>query len=411
MDVTKKIIISMIAAMTLGVIVNLFLIDFTFIGAIISLADIVGQIFLACLQLVVIPLVLFSILSAIFNINAGSALGKIGIKAIVGYISTTIIAVIIGLAFATLFSPGQGSILEMPTGSTDVVIAPNFANVFINFFPKNPFSALASGNIIQVITMAIIFGFALRSLGDKVTQIKVLIDQLNTLVFEVVDWIIMISPMGVFCLIFITFSLQGFSVFIPLLGYVSVVIASLFFHALFTYGTILTVFKLSPIQYLKNMRTPMLFGFSTASSAATIPLTLKALRENCGVDRSVSSFVVPIGATINMDGTAIMQGVATVFISNLYGIDLSILDYLMVVITATLASIGTASVPSAGLIMLTMVLSQVGLPVEGIALIIGIDRLLDMIRTSINVSGDGVISCIIAKSEGLLNTNQFNVKR
>ena len=155
----------------------------------------------------------------------------------------------------------------------------------------------------------------------------------------------------------------------------------------------------------------MLFGFSTASSAATIPLTLKALRENCGVDPAVSSFVVPIGATINMDGTAIMQGVATVFISNLYGIDLTIVDYSLIVITATLASIGTASVPSAGLIMLTMVLSQVGLPVEGIALIIGIDRLLDMIRTSINVSGDGVISCIIAKSEGLLDTHQFNVKR
>jgi Na+/H+-dicarboxylate symporter len=411
MDVTKKIIISMIAAMTLGVVVNLLLIDLAFIGVIISLADIVGQIFLACLQLVVIPLVLFSILSAIFNINEGPALGKISVKAIVGYISTTIIAVIIGLAFATLFSPGQGSMLEMPAGSTDVVTAPNFADVFVNFFPKNPFSALASGNIIQVIIMAIIFGFALRSLGDKVAQVKALIDQLNVLVFAVVDWVIKVSPIGVFSLIFVTFSLQGFSIFIPLLGYVSVVISSLFFHAFFTYGIILTVFKLSPIQYFRNMRTPMLFGFSTASSAATIPLTLKALRENCGVDPAVSSFVVPIGATINMDGTAIMQGVATVFISNLYGIDLTIVDYSLIVITATLASIGTASVPSAGLIMLTMVLSQVGLPVEGIALIIGIDRLLDMIRTSINVSGDGVISCIIAKSEGLLDTHQFNVKR
>jgi DAACS family dicarboxylate/amino acid:cation (Na+ or H+) symporter len=410
MDLTKRIILSMLLGVLLGVIVNVFASNLVVTLLLVQIADLIGKVFLACLQMVVIPLVLFSILSAIINIDGGNAIGKISLKAITAYLCTTLVAITIGLCFATLFSPGQNASFMLPTeelGSTDV---PDLVSVVSGFFSTNPFASLAQGNIIQVIILAIIVGFSLRSLGDRVSQLKVFIAQANILIFDIIDRVIRVSPWGVFALIFETFATEGFAVFVPLMGYVAVVIIALLFHGFLTYGLMLSTFSISPWYYFKNMRTPLIFAFSTASSAATIPVTIKALDKNCGVDPSVSSFVIPIGATINMDGTAIMQGVATVFISNLYGIDLGMMDFLMIIITATLASIGTASVPSAGLIMLTMVLNQVGLPIEGIALIIGIDRLLDMIRTSINIAGDGVIACIIAKTEGLLDISQFKMR-
>ena len=219
----------------------------------------------------------------------------------------------------------------------------------------------------------------------------------------------LIAPYGVFCLVANTFANQGLDTIVDLGGYFFTVIFVLLFHFCFTYGSLLGIaMKLSPIKFLNKMKTTMVFAFSTASSAATIPVTLKTVENRLGVDKSVSSFSVPLGATINMDGTAIMQGVATVFISNAYGISLSLFDYLTVILVATLASIGTAGVPGVGLIMLTMVLSQVGLPTEGIAIIIGIDRILDMLRTAVNVSGDAAISCIIGKSEKKFSEKTFN---
>jgi DAACS family dicarboxylate/amino acid:cation (Na+ or H+) symporter len=220
--------------------------------------------------------------------------------------------------------------------------------------------------------------------------------------------VIKLAPIGVFALISRTFATQGIEIFRPLADYFLAVIAALIIHLLLTYTSIARLAGLSPMLFLKKMRAVMTFAFSTSSSSATIPLTLNTVERRLGVENSVAAFTVPLGATINMDGTAIMQGVATVFIANVYGVDLALADYITVILTATLASIGTAAVPSAGLIMLAMVLGQVGLPVEGIALIIGIDRLLDMLRTSVNVCGDSAVTCLIARSEGAINMAVFN---
>jgi DAACS family dicarboxylate/amino acid:cation (Na+ or H+) symporter len=212
----------------------------------------------------------------------------------------------------------------------------------------------------------------------------------------------------VFALITRTFATQGIEIFVPLAGYFAAVVAALTLHLLLTYTSLIRVAGLSALMFLRKMRAVMTFAFSTSSSSATIPLTLRTLEKRLGVDNSIAAFTVPLGATINMDGTAIMQGTATVFIANVYGIDLGLGDFLTVILTATLASIGTAAVPSAGLIMLAMVLGQVGLPVEGIALIIGIDRLLDMLRTAVNVCGDSAVTLLVAKTEGALDVAQFN---
>lgn len=407
LTLTHTILIAMLIAILFGSISNLYFSDTSFVLFSIDLSDAIGRIFLACLQLVVVPLVLVSILNAVINTHAGSSLGVIGFRSIFGYLLTTVFAISIGLLIANICQPGFGSNLAMDIPTIEVADTPNVIDVVVGFFPTNPFRALIDGNMIQVIILALIFGLAIRSIAVKVDTWICYIDQGNMIMFEIVDRIIRISPIGVFALIFETFATEGSGIFLPLIDYFLIVILALLIHASVTYSLLLMLFGISPIKYFKNMQEPIFFAFSTASSAATIPVTLKALNEKCGIDRSVTSFVIPIGATINMDGTAIMQGVAAVFISNLYGIDLVLMDYVMIVFTATLASIGTASVPSAGLIMLTIVLNQVGLPIEGIGLIIGVDRILDMVRTSINISGDGVISCIIAKLDGSFNRDRF----
>jgi Na+/H+-dicarboxylate symporter len=231
----------------------------------------------------------------------------------------------------------------------------------------------------------------------------------NEVMMKMVGIIMALAPYAVFCLLAKAMSELGLGLFVQLLGYVVVLIAILLFHLFVTLQVVLKLFSgLSPITFLKKMRNVQVFAFSTSSSNATIPITLRTVTQRLGVDRSVASFTVPFGATINMDGTAIMQGVATVFIANIYGIDLGIGGYLTVIMMSVLASIGTAGVPGVGLIMLSMVFTQVGLPLEGIGLILGVDRLLDMVRTAVNVSGDGVVSAIVARSEGKLNTDVYN---
>jgi len=402
------ILIAMLIAILFGSIGNLYFSDTSFVLFSIDLSDAMGRIFLACLQLVVVPLVLVSILNAVINTHAGSSLGVIGFRSIFGYLLTTVFAISIGLLIANIFQPGFGSTLTLDIPTIEVADTPNVIDVVVGFFPTNPFRALLDGNMIQVIILALIFGLAIRSIAVKVDTWIRYIDQGNMIMFEIVDRIIKISPIGVFALIFETFATEGFGIFLPLIDYFLIVILALLIHASVTYSLLLMLFGISPIKYFKNMQEPIFFAFSTASSAATIPVTLKALNEKCGIDRSISSFVIPIGATINMDGTAIMQGVATVFIAQFYGIVLTPDQFLMVILTATLASIGTAAVPGVGLIMLTMVLGQVGLPVEGIGLIIGVDRLLDMLRTAVNVTGDGTVALIVASSEKDLDHGKFH---
>jgi Na+/H+-dicarboxylate symporter len=337
-------------------------------------------------------------------------LGRIGARTVGLYLLTTAIAISIALGAAVLIGPGVGFGLSTDTTFT-AAAAPSLVEVLINLVPKNVVRAMAEGNMLQIIVFAILFGLALTLSGRPGERLLPIFNDLNQAIMTLV-WIVMkLAPYGVFALIARTFATQGFDAFGPLLKYFFLVLGVLFLHALVTYPVLLKLLSgLDPFRFISKLREVQVFAFSTASSNATIPVTLKTLKQYLGVKNSVASFTVPLGATINMDGTAIMQGVATVFIAQAYGLGLGLTDYLMVIVTATLASIGTAGVPGVGLIMLSMVLTQVGLPVEGIGLIIGVDRLLDMVRTAVNVTGDSAVSCIVAKREGELDIATYNQK-
>jgi Na+/H+-dicarboxylate symporter len=271
---------------------------------------------------------------------------------------------------------------------------------------------MAEGNMLQIIVFAGLFGLALTMAGDPGKRVLAFFSDLNEVIMKLVMLLMEAAPYGVFCLIARVFAGQGIGAIGPLALYFSLVLGVLLLHAGLTYPALLKgVAGLNPITFYRNMRAPLALAFSTASSNATLPVTMETVERRLGVDNSIASFTLPLGATINMDGTAIMQGVATVFIAQAYGIEIGLSGYLMVVLTATLASIGTAGVPGVGLIMLAMVLRQVNLPVEGIALIIGVDRLLDMVRTAVNISGDAAVTCIIARGEGKFSTEVFNAEK
>lgn len=373
-----------------------------------GILHIVGQVFLAGLMVLVVPLVFVSLVCGTAALDDIRHLGRVGVKTVVLYLFTTAVAISMALAAALVVKPGAG--FDLGDGSQDYAAseAPSLVQVIIDIFPRNPINAMAEGNMLQIIVFAILFGVAMSLAGDAGKRLQSVFEDLNTVIMRLV-WIIMAAaPFGVFALIARTFAAQGFDAVPPLLKYFLLVLAVLVVHALVTYPLLLKILSgLSPGMFLRKMREVQVFAFSTASSNATLPVTLRTVQEKFGVKRSVGSFTVPLGATINMDGTAVMQGVATVFIAQAYGIDLSVTDYLMVILTATLASVGTAGVPGVGLVMLAMVLNQVGLPVEGIALILGVDRLLDMVRTAVNVTGDAAVTCIVAKSEGDLDVAVF----
>ena len=406
MTLTSKIFTGMIVGFAFGTIISsLELASDNYINTYLigGILDSGGQIFISLLKLMVVPLVFFSLTSGVSSLDKDMNLGKIAGKTLSLYLFTTAIAITLGLIIAIFLSPGANLNLEI---SEKVLIpeSPSIKEVFINIFPTNPINAMAEGNMLQIIVFSIFVGVALRSLGDKVSSIKEMIDKITEIILKMVFIIINLAPYGVFCLISVLFAEKGFTVLGDLSYYFFIVLSVLIIHALVTYSSLLVLFaKINPITFLKKIRPVILFAFSTSSSNATMPITLKTVTENLGVNRKIASFTVPLGATINMDGTAIMQGVATVFIANAYSIDLSLVDYLMVVLTATLASVGTAGVPGVGIIMLAMVLTQVGLPAEGIGLIIGVDRLLDMVRTVVNVTGDSTVSTVIAKSENQLD--------
>ncbi|MDQ6952958.1 MAG: dicarboxylate/amino acid:cation symporter, partial [Mariprofundaceae bacterium] len=286
--------------------------------------------------------------------------------------------------------------------------APPFTQVLIDLIPSNPVAAYAEGNMLQIIFFTILFASCMLMVGKKAQPLMDLAEVMNKVMMQVVNVVMFLAPLGVFALMAKTFAQQGIDLIIPMLGYFGVLVLALILHMTGTLMLLLRIFgKVNPITFLKKMQTAQVFAFSTSSSNATIPVTLHTVEKRLGVDESIASFTVPFGATINMDGTAIMQGVATVFIANVYGIDLGLSGYLTVIGMSVLASIGTAGVPGVGLIMLAMVFNQVGLPVEGIALIMGVDRLLDMIRTAVNVTGDAAITTIVARSEDSIDMDVF----
>ena len=406
MSYTSRILLSMFLGISLGSSINYLFLDYSLVVFIIEILSALGAIFISSLKLMVIPLVFFSLVTGVAQITDSAKLGSISIKAIFLYLATTSIAISLALFFSNFIDIGSGAGL-VSEAKFVAPSAPSLKEVFVNIFPTNPIAAMANGEMLQVIVFSLLVGLGVKSLSASTNLIN-FFDSGNNLMLKIVELIIWFAPIGIFCLLTDIFSQIGFSIIYDLAGYFFLLIAVLLFHGIFIYSFFLYFFtRLNPIVFYSKLKEVIFFAFSTSSSSATMPLTLKTAKDKLGVDQSVASFTIPLGATINMDGTAIMQGVATVFIAQVYGIDLTMMDFLMVILTATLASIGTAGVPGVGLIMLAMVLQQVGLPVEGIALIIGVDRLLDMVRTSVNVCGDSMIACLISSSENNLSQEIF----
>ena len=412
MILTYRILIGMGAGLLLGLILQWAALgDDHFITFYLTagLIEGAGEIFILLLRMMVVPLVLVSLTCGAASLGATGKVGRLGGKTIGLYLLTTAIAVSLALTTALIVDPGVGADEVIETSDYVAKEAPGIKDTLVNIVPSNPFAAMADGAMLQVILFSILVGIALSQSGEAGARIRAVLDDLNEIFMRLITLIIELAPYGVFCLMVKLGVSVGWSEITKLLAYFLTVAGTLVLHMLVVYPLLLKAFSgLNPLIYLKKMREPMLVAFSTSSSGATMPVTLRTVENRVGVGNNVASFAVPLGATINMDGTAIMQGVATVFIAQYFGVSLGPQELLMVVLTATMASIGTAAVPGVGLIMLAMVLDQVGLPVEGIGLIIGIDRLLDMMRTAVNVTGDGMVATTVAKSEGELDLDKFH---
>jgi Na+/H+-dicarboxylate symporter len=366
-----------------------------------------GQIFKNLLLLIVVPLVFFSLVSGISSLSNMVKLGSIATKTIGLYLLTTAFAVIIAIFFGWIFNisgyEGEVSAYIPPSGDSSLY------GTVIKIFPNNIFGAFVENNMLGIVFISILFGIALNLTDELTNNLSKNFERLNIVFLKIVLIIMGFAPVGVFCLMGSYVMDHGLDIFGDLIQYVLILIFVLFFHLVFTYSIILKLFaNLNPITFYKKMRNVALFAFSTSSSAATIPVTLKTVSDDLGVKKDVSSFVIPVGATINMDGTAIMQGLATMFIASTAGVDLSMVEYVQIVMLAMVASIGAAAVPSAGTITLALILSSLGLPLDAIGLILAVDRILDMIRTSVNVCGDAAVSCIVAVSEDELDYQIYN---
>ena len=407
---TKQILVAMVVGFTIGALIhgfdwseNAFIGEFL-VGGIFSLG---GQIFIKTLKLLVVPLVFVSLVCGASSLAGGNNMGRIGLKTVALYLMTTAIAITLALTVANIINPGLG--INMAEGMRfQAKEAPPFTQVVLDIFPSNPVAAMAEGNMLQIIVFALLLGVALTRAGDAGLALKASFDRWNEVIMQLVMMLMLAAPVGVFCLMVTLGAQLGFGAILDLLAYFLCVLLVLALHFLITYPTLIKLLvRVSPVLFYQHMAPVMAFAFSTASSGATLPVTLETVKKRIGVRNEIASFVVPVGATINMDGTAIMQGVATVFIAQAFNVDIGLTGYLMVILTATMASIGTAAVPGVGLITLALVLTQVGLPVEGIALIIGVDRLLDMTRTVVNVVGDATVSSVVARSEGQFEDEIF----
>lgn len=417
MSLTQRIVTAMLLGLLMGALLN-FLSSGNILSAglqswidlylVNGLFDTVGQIFVRSLKLLVVPLVFVSLICGVSSLGNNSRMGAVASKTVALYMTTTAIAIALAILVAVLVRPGVGIDLAL---ATEFVAkeAPPLKTTIINIFPSNPVQSMAQGSILQVIVFSLLMGFAISKSGEQGQRVSNFFNDVNEVIMKMVMILMKLAPYGIFCLLAKLFAGVGIGMILSLAKYFFTVMFVLLLHSLGVYSLIFKAFTgLSVRLFLSKMRSALTLAFSTASSGATMPVTLRTVEKRLGVNNSVASFTVPLGATINMDGTAIMQGVATVFIAQAYNIGLGLDGYLTVVLTATLASIGTAAVPGVGLVMLVMVLNQVGLPVEGIGLIIGVDRLLDMTRTATNVTGDAMVSTVVANSEGFLEKDIFN---
>ena len=413
MGLSTKIFVALLVGALLGVGIHYFLPEGYVRDTIIieGVFYVVGQGFIRLMQMLVVPLVFCSLVCGSMAIGDTKTLGKVGVKTVLFYLFTTALAVSIALSVAYLIRPGIG--LDMDAVQTSEVTTTtegtSLVDTILNIIPKNPISSMASGDMLPIIVFALFVGIMLAKLGSKVSTVANFFSEFNDVMMEMTMAIMKIAPIGVFCLIARTFANLGFSAFKPMIKYMGSVTFALIIQCFVVYQVLLFIFtRLNPMKFVKKFAPVMGFAFSTATSNATIPMSIDTLHKKMGVSKQISSFTIPLGATVNMDGTSIMQGVAVVFIAQAYGINLTPANLATVVVTATLASIGTAGVPSVGLVTLSMVLASVGLPIEGIALIMGIDRILDMMRTAVNITGDAVCTTIIAHQEKVLDREAFN---
>lgn len=411
MALSVKIFIALIAGALLGVVIHYFVPESYIRDTVIinGVLYVIGQGFIRLMQMLVVPLVFCSLVCGSMAIGDTKTLGQVGVKTVVFYLFTTALAICIALGVALLINPGIGISLDAVNAS-DVTVAEStsFADTLLNIIPKNPIASMANGDMLPIIVFALFVGILLAQMGSKASTVANFFSQFNDLMMEMTMAIMTVAPIGVFCLIAKTFSEIGFSAFLPMLKYMGAVILALIIQCFGSYQVLLFVFtRLNPVRFIRKFFPVMMFAFTTATSNATIPMSIDTLEKKVGVSKKISSFTIPLGATINMDGTSIMQGVAVIFIAQAYGITLSSTDLLTVIATATIASIGTAGVPSVGLVTLSMVLTSVGLPTEGIALIMGIDRILDMMRTAVNITGDAVCTTIVAHQNKALDRSVF----
>nr|WP_178082574.1 dicarboxylate/amino acid:cation symporter [Pseudomonas sp. AOB-7] len=368
----------------------------------------IGALFLNAIKMLIVPLVFVSLVAGITAMSDSAKLGRISVKTIAIYLITTAFAVSIGLAFGALFSPGEGMHM-VASGSEEAKQAPSLVQILVGLVPTNPVTAFAEGNILQIIVFAIALGVSMNLIGDKAAPAVKLFDSLAEVFYKLTDLVMRLAPIGVFALIAGVVAAHGIEVLLPLASVIGVIYLASIAHMLLVYGGLIGgLARLSPLRFFQGIAPALAVAFSTSSSAGTLPVSIECARKNLGVSQGVAGFVLPVGATINMDGTAIYQGVLALFIAQAFGVDLNAGQYLMIILTATLASIGTAGVPGAGLIMLGLVLTSVGLPLEGVALIAGIDRILDMARTTVNVAGDLMTTTLVGSSEQELDRDVYN---
>jgi len=391
-----KVHTQIIIAIVLGVVTGLLL------GERAGHLKILGDVFIRLLKLIIIPLIMASMVAGIVSLGDVRKLGRIGLKTFVYYMATTTLSVGVGLLLVNLMNPGGG--VDIGTEATAEVASrdlPSLISIIEDIVPGNLFDAMAKDKVLSIIFFSLLLGVAISSIGEKGRPLVILFESFNDVMMKITGWIMRLAPFGVFALMAHTIGTMGLSVIKPLMAYMATVVLGLTIHAFITLPLLLSVVgKYSPVKFIKDVFSAVATAFSTASSAATLPITMECLQENTGVSNKVTSFVLPLGATVNMDGTALYEAVAAMFIAQAYGIELNIAQQLLIMLTATLASIGAAAIPGAGLITLVIVLKAVNLPLEGIGMILAVDRLLDMFRTAVNVWGDACGAVVIAHLEG-----------
>ena len=413
-SLTSKIFIALIVGAVTGMVLHYLVPDGNIKNDVIveGVLYVLGQGFIRLMKMLVVPLVFCSLVCGSMAIGDTKKLGNVGGKTLAFYLVTTAVAVAVALGIGTLLRPGIGldmSKIQVNASDIETMESASLAQTILNIIPDNPFKALANGEMLQVIVFALIVGVILAKLGERAEVVANFISQFNDIMMEMTMMVMSLAPIGVFSLIARTFANIGFSAFIPLAKYMIAVLIALAIQCFGVYQILLKAFTgLNPVRFIKKFFPVMAFAFSTATSNATIPLSIDTLHKKMGVSKKISSFTIPLGATINMDGTSIMQGVAVMFAAQAFGIHLTPMDYVTVIGTATLASIGTAGIPSVGLVTLTMVFNSVGLPVEAIGIIMGIDRILDMARTAVNITGDAVCTTIVACQNGAVDKETFN---